>query len=93
MNYELSRLYEMLNVTRGLDDPAFESLVDQLRLARRAARSAVAYERQMHTATKGVSTRIGLEADAPSDQKLIRQYIAVGFTAAEAQRKVRELEP
>lgn len=84
-------LYELLHLTRDLGDAEFETTVGQLRAARRAAREAVAVERQMHTATQGISTRRALEAATPSDVKLVRQYVSAGLTPAEAEAKVRDL--
>lgn len=84
-------LYQLLNLTRDLSDADFEATVDQLRTARRAAREAVAYERQLHAATRGISTRRALEAATPSDVRLIRQYVSAGLTPAAAEAKIREL--
>ena len=83
-------LYQLLNLTRGLSDGDFEATLEQLRTARRAAREAAAHERQMHTATQGISTRRASEAATPSDVRLIREYVRVGISPERAEALVRE---
>lgn len=82
--------YDFFHATRSMSDADFENAVAAVRTARQAAREAIAHERQMHTATLGISTRHAAEASRSGTDKLMRELQLAGFTAAEARRRVEQ---
>ena len=87
----MNRLEQLMDMTRSLSDQEFETLVAQTRTVRQARREGIAYERAMHTATLGVSTRWAYE-NSPEGVSLalIRSYALAGLNAAEIEQLMRE---
>jgi hypothetical protein len=84
---------EYLQLTDSLSDAAFESLFAQACRVRSARNEAIAVERQMHTATAGISTRHALaQSPAGVRQNLIASYAAAGLSAQQIETRLRELQ-
>jgi hypothetical protein len=78
--------------TSHLSDEQFEALILSARRIRSARNAAIAYERQMHTATFGLSHEVA-RRDAPGQARLdlIAAYGASGMTASEIQAQLQSL--
>jgi hypothetical protein len=75
-----------------LSDLEFERQIALARIARRAYAEGVAYERQMYTATAGISHRRALEASPEGvRQSLIASYASAGMTQAQITERLDEL--
>ena len=83
--------FDFFHATRSMSDDEFERAVAAVRTARQTAKEAIAHERQMHTATDGVSTRRALEASRSGTDQLMRQLQLAGYSADEARRRVERL--
>jgi hypothetical protein len=86
-------LREYLQLTDSISDAEFESLFAQACRVRSARNEAIAVERQMHTATAGLSTRYAIAQSAAGvRQNLIASYAAAGLSAQQIEARLRELQ-
>jgi hypothetical protein len=91
-------LRQLLQVTDGLSDGDFETLIGQVRTVRQARREGAAYERQMAIATDGISTRYSATVPALAENRnldaamfevRVREQACLSADAFE--RRVREI--
>jgi hypothetical protein len=75
-----------------MTDSEFEALVARARVVRFVRAEAIAHERQLHTATDGLSLQFAIDRSPEGRQRaLIATLASIGMTAREIDSHLRSL--